>query len=89
MVVKSIFLILNISHSSFANNHNISDPPAEGGRGGGGSYLAPGRTWAQPGHRPTSSLSPGEQISTTLSKLTNTAPLQLLRSSFQPIKERL
>ena len=38
MVVKSIFLILNISHSSFANNHNISDllQLGEGGDGGGG-----------------------------------------------------
>ena len=43
------FPILNISHSSFANNHNIPDPLT---RGGGGVYLAPGRTWAQPGHRP-------------------------------------
>ena len=43
------FPILNISHSSFANNHNIPDPLT---RGGGGVYLAPGRTWTQPGHRP-------------------------------------
>ena len=49
MVVKSIFLILNISHSSFANNHNISDllQLGEGGRGrGGGFYLGP--AWSPP-----------------------------------------
>ena len=47
MVVKSIFLILNISHSSFANNHNISDllQLGEGG-GGGGFYLDP--AWSPP-----------------------------------------
>ena len=52
MVVKSIFLILNISHSSFANNHNISDPPAEGGEGGRGVLPGPwshlGPAWSPP-----------------------------------------
>ena len=45
------FPILNISHSSFANNHNIPDPLTRGGREEGG---LPG-SWAhlgQPGHRP-------------------------------------
>ena len=52
MVVKSIFLILNISHSSFANNHNISDPPAEGGGRGRGVLPGPwshlGPAWSPP-----------------------------------------
>ena len=51
MVVKSIFLILNISHSSFANNHNISDL-LQLGEGGGGVLPGPwshlGPAWSPP-----------------------------------------
>ena len=55
MVVKSIFLILNISHSSFASNHNISDPPAGRGRGEGGPtwpLVTPGPSLVTAQHRP-------------------------------------